>query len=79
MTQNESGDVRCLYHGEVRNRVVKSLGQELLSDRHVVEQSGGGQTAFVQQVASELGDDPGLGGVSDRWLVLHDAFLAKHG
>jgi hypothetical protein len=59
---------------------VESLGQELLSDRYVVEQSGGGQTAFVQQVASELGDDPGLGGVGDRWLMrYHNAFLAKHG
>ena len=57
---------------------MESLGQELLSDRHVVEQSGGGQTPFVQQVASELGDDPGLGGVRDRWLVPHDADLAKH-
>lgn len=38
VTQNESGDVRCPYHGEVWNYVVKSIGQELLRDGHVVEQ-----------------------------------------
>jgi len=59
---------------------VKSLRQELLNDGNVVEQRQWGQTAFLQQVASELGDDPGLGGVRDRWLVrLHNAYLAKHG
>ena len=58
---------------------MESLGQELLSDRHIVEQSGGGQAPFVRQVASELGDDPGLDGVSDWWLMLHDACLAKYG
>ena len=80
VTQNESGDVRCPYHGEVRNRVVKSLGQELLRDGHVVEQRGWGQAAFLQQVAPELVDDPRPGVVCDRLLVLfHNAFLAKHG
>ena len=60
--------------------VVKSLGQELLNDGHVVEQRGRGQAAFLQQVAPELVDDPGPGVVCDRWLVLfHNAFLAKHG
>ena len=59
---------------------MKSLGQELLNDGHIVEQRGGGQTAFLQQVAPKLGDDPGLGVVRGRWLVrLHNAFLAKHG
>ena len=59
---------------------MKSLGQELLNDRHVVEQRGEGQTTFLQQVASELSDDPGLGGIRDRWLIrLHNACLAKHG
>jgi len=58
---------------------VKSLGQELFNDGNVVEQRGGGQTAFLQQVAPELGDDPGLG-VRDQWLVwFHNAYLAKHG
>ena len=80
MTQNESGDVRCLYHGEVRNRVVKSLGQELLRDGQVVEQRGWGQAAFLQQVAPELVDDPPPGVVCDRLLVLfHNASLVKHG
>ena len=27
----------------------------------------------------ELADDSGMSGVRDRWLVLHDAYLAKHG
>ena len=59
---------------------MESLGQELLNDRHVVEQRGRGQTAFLQQVAPELGDDPGLGVVGNRWLFrLHNAYLAKHG
>ena len=59
---------------------MKSLGQELLNDGHIVEQRGGGKTAFLQQVASELGDDSGLGVVRGRRLVrLHNAFLAKHG
>jgi hypothetical protein len=79
VTQNESSDVRCLYHGEVRNRVVKSLGQELLRDGHVVEQRGGIQAAVLQQVAPELVGDPRPGVVCDRLLVLfHNAFLAKH-
>ena len=38
VTHHESGDVRCTQHGEVRSPVVKSLGQELLNDGHVVEQ-----------------------------------------
>jgi hypothetical protein len=59
---------------------VKLLGQELLNNGNVVEQRGGGQTAFLQQVAPELGDDPGLGVIHDQWLVrLHSALLAKHG
>ena len=59
---------------------MKSLGQELFNDGNVVEQRGGGQTAFLQQVAPELVDDPGLGVVRDQWLVrLHNAYLAKHG
>ena len=39
----------------------------------------GGEATFLQQVALELGDDPGMGGVRDRWLMLHNAYLAKHG
>jgi hypothetical protein len=58
---------------------MKSLGQELLNDGHVVEQRERGQAAFLQQVALELGDDPGTDAVRDRWLVLHNACLAKHG
>ena len=27
----------------------------------------------------ELADDSGMSGVRGRWLVLHDAYLAKHG
>ena len=27
----------------------------------------------------ELADDPGMSGARDRWLVLHGAYLAKHG
>ena len=79
MAQNESGDMTCTYAGEVRNRVVKSLGQELLSDRHVVEQRCWGQSTFLQQVTLELVDDFRPGGVRDRLLGLHNAFLAKHG
>src|SRR5262245_60967673 len=37
VTQNESGDMRCAQHVEVRSPVSKSLRQELLNDRHVVE------------------------------------------
>ena len=70
VARNEFGGVRCAEHGEVRSPVVKSLGQELLNDGHVVEQGGGGQTPLLQQVAPELGDDPGLGVVRDRLLVL---------
>ena len=59
---------------------MKSFGQKLLNDGHVVEQRGGGQTAFLQQVAPVLGDDPGWGVVRDRWWIrLHNAYLAKHG
>jgi hypothetical protein len=80
VAHNESGDVRCAEQGEVRSPVVKSCGQELLNDGHVVEQRGRGQTAFLQQVAPKLGDDPGLGAVRDGWLARpHNAFLAKHG
>jgi hypothetical protein len=80
VTQNESGDVRCPYHGEVWDSVVKSLGQELLRNGHVVEQRCCGQAAFLQQVAPELVADPRSGIVRDRLLVLfHDALLAKHG
>jgi hypothetical protein len=80
VTQNESGDVRCAYQGEVRNRVVKSLSQELLRNGYVVEQRGWGQAAFLQQVTPELVGDPRPDIVSARLLVLfHNAFLAKHG
>jgi len=59
---------------------VKSCRQELLNDGHVVEQRGRGQTAFRQQVAPKLGDDPGPGVVRDRGLVrFHNTGLAKHG
>jgi hypothetical protein len=58
---------------------VKSLGKELLNDRHVVEQRGWGQAAFLQQVAPELLDDSRPGVVRDRLLgMLHNTFLAKH-
>ena len=59
---------------------MKSLGQELLNDGHVVEQRCWRQTAFLRQVKPVLGDYPGLGVVRDRWLArFHNAFLAKHG
>ena len=59
---------------------MKSLGKELLNDRHVVEQRGGRQAAFLYQVVPELSDNPGLGVVRDRWLLrLHNADLPKHG
>ena len=59
---------------------MKSLDQELLNDRHIVVQRGRGETAFLQQVAPELGDHPGLGVVRDRCLVrrFYNACLAKH-
>lgn len=59
---------------------MKSLGQELFHDGHVVEQRGWGQAAFLQQVAPEIVGDPLPGVVRDRLLALfHDASLAEHG
>ena len=59
---------------------MKSLGQELLRDGHVVEQGCRGQAAFLQQVIPELVSDPGPGVARDGLLALfHDAFLAEHG
>jgi len=59
---------------------VKSLRQELLNDGNVVEQRQWGQTAFLQQVASKLGDDPRLGSLRDWWpMRFHNAYLAKYG
>jgi len=57
---------------------VKSLGQELLNDRHVVEQCRLGQTAFVGQIMPELADYFGPGGDLDCLPLFHNARLAKH-
>ena len=57
---------------------MKSLGQELLNDGHVVEQRGWGQAAFLQQVAPELSSNF-RGSIALGWFRLHNALLAKHG
>jgi hypothetical protein len=79
LANNESGHIACSQLAKVRSPIVKSLGQELLNDRHVVEQCGLGQTAFLGQTMTELADYFGPGSDLDCSLFFHNACLAKHG
>ena len=79
MTEYESGHIGCSQLAKVRSPIVKSLGQELLNNRHIVEQCRLGQTAFLQQIIPELPDDFGPCAQLARLLLFHNTGLTKHG
>ena len=79
MTEYESGHIGCPQLAKVRSPIVKSLGQELLNNRHIVEQCRLGQTAFLQQIIPELTDDFGSCAQLARLLLFRDTGLTKHG
>ena len=58
---------------------MESLQQELIHEGDVVLKRRKGPAEILRQIALKLVDDLGAGGVRDRRLALHCAFIAKQG